>query len=115
MARPSPRPVLRLSAKIDIEVIESMTRSTRKVPRMVSPPTIGGSDAATALRKTTSSSRKRRGKASSSARARSLETWSVTCLLASRKPPTVTWGSPASASRTRTAVFWPSSSEVVRA
>ena len=55
---------------------------------IVAPPTASGSSAATRLRKTKNESRKRIGKASSSARAMSSETCSPTCSPASSPPPT---------------------------
>jgi hypothetical protein len=52
-----------LSAKIEIEPSSLATLSMSMVPTIVSPPTSSGSAAATRLRKNSSESRKRIGKA----------------------------------------------------
>ena len=57
----------RLRAKIETEVSSLATRSIRNVPTIARPPISGGSRAATTLRKKSSESRNRNGKASSSA------------------------------------------------
>ena len=59
---------------------------------IVAPPTASGSSAATTLRNTNSDSRKRIGKASSSARAMSSDTCSPTWSRAMSLPPSVTPG-----------------------
>ncbi len=64
----------------------------RKVPTIARPPIISGSSEATRLRKKSSESRKRSGKASSSAIRRSFSTCSLTCFWATAKPPTRTPG-----------------------
>ena len=69
------------------------SRSHTNVARIVVPPTITGSSAATALRNTTSESRKSSGKASISAFVRSACTCSETWAKASWPPPAVTPGS----------------------
>ena len=67
----------------------------------MAPPTASGSSAATTLRNTNSDSRKRIGKASSSARAMSFDTCSPTWSRAISLPPIVTPGMASSFGRTR--------------
>ena len=66
------------------------------MPTIASAPIISGSSAATRLRKKSSESRKRSGKASISARCRSDSTCLLTCSWAIAGPPTSTPGRPAS-------------------
>ena len=63
------------------------------MPTIARPPIISGSRAATPLRKKSSESRKRSGKASSSAFRRSFSTCLLTCSWARAMPPTETLGS----------------------
>ena len=74
-------------------------------------PTNSGSSAAIAPRKTISVSRKSSGKASSSAFARSSETWSPTTGPATAPPPTSTPGMPSSACSIRAPASSPSAPE----
>jgi hypothetical protein len=95
--------VTRFSAKTDSGVSSAATRSTNIVPRIEMPPTSIGSSAATRPRKSTSESRNSSGKASISARARSLEIWSEICTLVNTGPPTLTPAAPASCASMRRA------------
>ena len=93
---------MRFSAKIDIGSIVPLTnRIARNESMIVAPPTASGSSAATTLRNTNSDSRKRIGKASSSARAMSSETWAPTWSRAMSLPPTLTPGMRSSRGCTR--------------
>ncbi len=65
---PRPRPVTRLSAKIEIEPSSLATVRSRNVETIARPPMRSGSAAATRLRKKRNERRKRIGKARSSAR-----------------------------------------------
>jgi len=67
-------PVTRLSANTDRSAKLEMIRSAKNVATIATPPSSGGSRAATSERKNSSESRKMNGNASSSARARSWPT-----------------------------------------
>ena len=77
MASPSPKPVVRLSEKIDTWVSDESTRSTRNVPTIARMPTSKGRPAATTLPNTSTVSSRTIGNARSSARSRSSSTWVV--------------------------------------
>ena len=72
---------------------------------MASPPSRGGSSAATSERKNSSDSRNTNGKASSSERSRSWLTCVFTCALAICPPPSVTSVMPAKRFSIRCASF----------
>ena len=90
MASPSPKPVVRLSEKIDTWVSDESTRSTRKVPTIARMPTTKGRPAATTLPNTSTVNSRTIGNARSSPRSRSSSTWLLTCRKTSAKPPTRT-------------------------
>ena len=91
MASPSPSPVVRFSANTDRSTKPATIRRARNVHRIASPPSKGGSSAATSERKNSSESRKTNGNASNSERARSWLTCVLTCALATCPPPSLTY------------------------
>ncbi len=105
-------PVTRLSENTDSGVISVAIRSPRNESRIVSPPTNGGSRAATNPRKTQNASTSSSGNAISSARSRSSSTILPTCSKPITPPPSCTWSSSSNSFSIRLAVLsrtWSSS------
>ena len=103
----------RLSANTDRCIASLTPRSVRKVRTIASPPTSGGSAAATRLRKNHSASRNSSGKASSSAPFRSSDTIRFAAREAAADPPSRTSGVWAS-SRLRRSTAFGASTEFLR-
>ena len=114
MASPSPRPVVRFSAKIDTEPTSLASRRPRNVPTMASAPTSRGSSAATMLRKNSSESANSSGKASNSARWRSDSTVRLVSEKATARPPRRTPGIPSKRFSKRSAASRTALSDIAR-
>ncbi len=88
MASPSPRTVVRLTAKMETGVMPSITRNDSRVPTTATPPIVSGMAAATSEPNTKSNRMSVSGTANASARSRSCSTTLLTSWKAAAKPPT---------------------------